>query len=83
MTNWVKYERWNAELNRHVLVELDDHTIVSGNFGKVSETDDDLIFYPDIYNDSREDMIGNAVDPAYILRWMPYPDEDEDDDSDL
>lgn len=48
--------------------------------GKVFWTDDDLIFYPDIYNDSRDDMIGNAVDPAYILRWMPYPEEDEDDD---
>lgn len=69
---------------KHVLVELDDNTMVSGNFYAVmfhagGKTEPALIGYffaPDVHG-SKEEELAASVDIEYITRWTFYPEADE------
>ena len=69
---------------KHVLVELDDNTMVSGNFCAVTfradrKTEPALISYffaPDVHG-SKEEELAPSVDIEYITRWTFYPEADE------
>lgn len=68
---------------KHVLVELDDNTMVSGNFCAVTfhaggKTEPALISYffaPDVHG-SKEEELAPSVDIEYITRWTFYPEVD-------
>ena len=64
---------------KHVLVELDDNTMVSGNFCAVTFYSGGLISYffaPDIHGSNYKDLAA-SVDIEYITRWTFYPEADE------
>ena len=69
---------------KHVLVELDDNTMVSGNFcavtfhagGKTEPALIEYFFAPDVHG-SKEEELAPSVDIEYITRWTFYPEADE------
>lgn len=65
------YEKM-PEINHHILVELDDYSIVSGN---MSEYGGITVFCPDIHG-----TIDKHIGPEYILRWCKYPEDMGNDD---
>ena len=68
---------------KHVLVELDDNTMVSGNFCAVTfradrKTEPALISYffaPDTHGSNYREQ-APSVDIEYITRWTFYPEEE-------
>ena len=83
---WYEIDRDLPQLPtaKHVLVELDDNTMVSGNFCAVTfhaggKTEPALIGYffaPDVHG-SKEEELAPSVDIEYITRWAFYPEADE------
>lgn len=80
---WYEIDRDLPQLPtaKHVLVELDDNTMVSGNFCAVTfhaggKTEPALISYffaPDVHG-SKEEELAPSVDIKYITRWTFYPE---------
>ena len=59
---------------KHVLVELDDNTMVSGNFCAVTfHAGISYFFAPDVHG-SDEKELAPSVDIEYITRWTFYPE---------
>lgn len=66
---------------KHVLVELDDNTMVSGNFcavtfhagGKTEPALIEYFFAPDVHG-SDEKELAASVGIEYISRWTFYPE---------
>lgn len=76
---WYEIDRDLPQLPtaKHVLVELDDNTMVSGNFcAVIFHAAISYFFAPDVHGSKKEEL-APSVDIEYITRWTFYPEADE------